>query len=865
MYEIRKIKNIISRIIFSGMILSVLIIGTICLINAIKWIDKPFPGFLLNQRVVVAPIGQYHWSGTQAGLRYPDKIVKADDTIISSVRDLDEIVQNSRIGEPIRYSVNRGGRIIELTIPTMRFSKIDLLMIFGLEFLIGIIYLLIGAVVYVLKPDKIASWVFLLLTFFLSTDYILGFDTVATHYGFVRLYIFVTTFLPAAGFHLSLVFPEQKRFIQRHPYLQLAPYIVSTLLIVPLELSYPGPSFGSIFRLVTIYRPISVIALLFSIFMSYFKSNSVIAKQRAKMVLLGTALAFPIPALGTFWAFSGRTLWGIPILNNVLAVSLFFFPASIAYAIVKHNLFDVDVYIKRTVGYVIMTALVGIIYFLIQTITSTIILSPIFGEKTEKVYPILFALLVVFLFNPVNRKVQGAVDKIFYRKRYDYKETIINISNTLVSILNLNEIIKHVIYDVRNKMFIDTAGVILLDRQKMACQTFFVGDNPDDLKGRMRDISFSYDDPLITLFSTEKKLITKYDIAEDLRFINIKESCEKRFSEISATIALPLIYSDEIIGILFLGNKKSGYFYTREDIDLFTTLANQMAIAIVNALAYQQIEELNVNLEAKVQERTAKLEELNKKLREFDRLKSMFLSLASHELRTPLTSIKGFVENMLDGLTGELNNKQEGYLKRINSNIDRLTRMINDLLDLSRIESGKIQLFPVELSLSKVAKEVMEHLRPLVAEKNLAIEIIAPDQTLRAWADHDKLNQIMTNLLDNAIKFTHVGRKIIINIGCEGVDWTLVSIKDTGEGIPREDLSKIFDPFYQVKRQAEAKVEGSGLGLAITKSLVELHGGEIWVKSEIGKGSIFSFTLPRNQQSYRRGPFDTSEANPGSR
>lgn len=249
------------------------------------------------------------------------------------------------------------------------------------------------------------------------------------------------------------------------------------------------------------------------------------------------------------------------------------------------------------------------------------------------------------------------------------------------------------------------------------------------------------------------------------------------------------------------------------------------------------------------------IEDSNKRLKELDRSKSMFLSFVSHELRTPLTSIKGFAENMLDGITGELNIKQKDYLERIKSNTDRLTRMVNDLLNLSRIESGKTELSLVELSPSLVATDIVEHLRPLVAEKNLVIEIITTDPTLKAWVDHDKLSQIMTNLLDNAIKFTPAGGKIIIDIGCEGMEWALVSIKDTGKGIPQEDLSKIFDPFYQVKGLREAKVEGSGLGLTITKTLVELHGGKIWVKSETGKGSIFSFALPKNKQSYKMGSF----------
>jgi class 3 adenylate cyclase len=275
-----------------------------------------------------------------------------------------------------------------------------------------------------------------------------------------------------------------------------------------------------------------------------------------------------------------------PVFNLPFYV---FLPLSIGYAIVKHNLFDVDVYIKRAAGYGIMTAIVGMVFFSMQTFLSTLVLGPIFGENAEKVYPILFALLVVFLFNPVNRRVQESVDKLFYRKKFDYKDTVISVSNALTSVLNLNEIIKKIIHTVRKEMFIDTAGVILLEPQKEACQTLFISDKTDDADQDKKDICITYDEPLLALLSREKKLITKYDVAEDPRYTNVREPCGQRFTEMGASVAMPLIYQDNVTGVLALGYKKSGHFYTREDIHLLETLANQGAIAIENAKLAEQM------------------------------------------------------------------------------------------------------------------------------------------------------------------------------------------------------------------------------------------------------------------------------------
>ena len=233
-----------------------------------------------------------------------------------------------------------------------------------------------------------------------------------------------------------------------------------------------------------------------------------------------------------------------------------------------------------------------------------------------------------------------------------------------------------------------------------------------------------------------------------------------------------------------------------------------------------------------------------KRLKELDKMKSDFVSNVSHELRTPLTSIKGSVDNMLDGLTGPVNEKQVRYLARIKSNTDRLSRLINDLLDLSRIEAGRIDLQPANLPLATLAGEVAEHLRPLAAEKLIQVEVASPDPGVTAWADRDKVTQVLMNLMSNAIKFTPSHGKVVITVQRNGEGWAEVSVRDTGPGIRPDEAGKIFDKFYQVAQAASQKSKGTGLGLAISKSLVEMHGGTIRVESEPERGSTFSFTLP---------------------
>jgi signal transduction histidine kinase len=277
---------------------------------------------------------------------------------------------------------------------------------------------------------------------------------------------------------------------------------------------------------------------------------------------------------------------------------------------------------------------------------------------------------------------------------------------------------------------------------------------------------------------------------------------------------------------------------TGDEIEVLAEEFNKMTAAL---------QEAYTGMERKVAERTQELVIANQRLQEIDRMKSAFVSNVSHELRTPLTSIKGSVDNMLDGLTGQLNERQFRYLTRIKSNTDRLARLINDLLDLSIIEAGRIELKPTSLPLATLIREVAETLRPVAEEKLISLNIDSSDVTVTAWADRDKVSQVLTNLISNAVKFTPSHGRVNVAIQQNGDEWVQVSVADTGSGIPPEEANRIFDEFYQITQPGKEKIKGTGLGLAISRSLVEMHGGKIWVRSEMDKGSTFFFTLPAKQ------------------
>jgi signal transduction histidine kinase len=274
---------------------------------------------------------------------------------------------------------------------------------------------------------------------------------------------------------------------------------------------------------------------------------------------------------------------------------------------------------------------------------------------------------------------------------------------------------------------------------------------------------------------------------------------------------------------------------TGDEIEVLAEEFNRMA---------ENVREAYSGLEQRVKGRTHELAIANERLKELDRLKSDFVSNVSHELRTPLTAIKGAVDLVLREVAGPLTEKQTHYLIRVRSNTQHLAGLINDLLDLSKIESGKIEMKSSRVSVGGLVHEVVETLRPVAAEKGIALDATTPEPSIMVWADRDKINQVLMNLIGNAIKFTPAHGTVTVSASRNGNDDVQVSVADTGPGIALNEKEKIFDKFYQVAEVDGVKPKGTGLGLAICKALVELHRGRIWVESERSRGSTFSFTLP---------------------
>jgi len=319
------------------------------------------------------------------------------------------------------------------------------------------------------------------------------------------------------------------------------------------------------------------------------------------------------------------------------------------------------------------------------------------------------------------------------------------------------------------------------------------------------------------------------DVSQDPHYV--RKADEKTKSE----LAVPIVSGQKVIGVLDIQSDELDAF-DEIDVAAMESLSTQIASAIENARLFEEVEIARSEL----QQRAEALEEANVRLQELDRLKSQFLTNMSHELRTPLNSIIGFSEVLMDGLVGEITPEQAECVRDIHHSGEHLLTLINDILDISKIEAGHMELEPTTFDVAALLAEVQATVRPMIEKKSQVLTIEQAEDLPPLTADRFRVKQTLLNLLSNAHKFTPAQGRITITCRLADPVTMLFSVADPGIGIKPQDQEIIFEEFRQVAREAT----GTGLGLAISKRLVEMHGGRIWVESEYGHGATFSFLLP---------------------
>ncbi len=659
------------------------------------------------------------------------------------------------------------------------------------------------------------------------------------------------SFLPCLFFSCFAVFPSTKKFAKNNlfKYLVYAPGIV---LFVIMLISYlSGNKYSRSFFLINI-KPVLITNFIFLFSYSiagqlcllhtwrYGERDGATYTQRkqAKWIFLGISIGLvPLSALHTVPFALG---FDLPVnIGGYSAYTLVAIMICYVIGIIRHRLMAIDLAINRSSVYAIVSSIILASYLLISKFFGNVILD-ISGKK-EIALDLISILIVAMLFAPLKQRVQEIIDKHFDQERYAYHMILESLGEALSSILSLKELADVVTGELNKALKPEFIALLLKNRSDYEI---------NKSTGNMGELTKTLGNLDLNATGDNPEVIAKKHLV------------------------IPLSSKREKIGIILLGGKVSGREYNREDISLMKTLSHEIAIAVENASIYETLRERLNSMEeayARLKESLKILDEDtivldepkllgldliselgiiadalvggSEKLREMDELKSQILADVSHGLRTPLTSIKGYAKNLLDGIVGELNENQMHNIERIYQNCDWLLWLINNLLNLTRIEAGKMDFTPSEVRVSSIINDIVSEFAPVAKKEEIMLMVDCPsDMTITA--DGDNLKLVISNLIHNAIKFTDKDGKVYVRAYDDG-NCIQISVKDTGIGISPDGIERIFQRYVQLQHSSG----GIGIGLAIVKSIVEIHGGTISVESEPGTGSYFIISLPKSLSS----------------
>ncbi|MFH1380306.1 MAG: ATP-binding protein [bacterium] len=566
----------------------------------------------------------------------------------------------------------------------------------------------------------------------------------------------------------------------------------------------PGP----VFHMFTVYA-VGICVYMLSIISFHIIHPGSMHKREVYLVGIAAAGAY---ALGFLYISEWMDKeWFISSSQGIIPLFLFF-----AYVSLFKRSITLGNIIRRIFIALTATAALTGILFLFILILESILNKPL---DYRLLYPIVMgSFVIVVVYTTLFEFITVGITKIFFRKRFEGEKVSKDLSRHILQILKSDEIFKYIL---------STAG-FLLNTRKLAIfakdaytnkyviyETIGIGTE------ELSDVSFTDKSLFVKYMLGVRKGVTWETIISDYRKIKIREEIEP-LSQEGFVYYVPFISKEKVLAILVVGEKKNGSIYTEEDREILSGLIANGTMAIENI----------------------QLIELNEKLKELDEMKRDFISNVTHELKSPLTAIQSCVEFLLKKRGGDLTRFQMDYLVMVQNNTARLTRFITQLLDVSRIEAARLDLYKEETGLQNLAQEIALLFGPYADEKGIKIRVSAQPDIMEILVDQDKIKQVFTNLISNALKFTDQG-EILVKIG-DKPDCLEIQVCDTGVGIPEESVARLFDKFYQVKETHKMKkYGGTGLGLAIVKGIIDAHGGRIWVESELGKGTTFSFTLPK--------------------
>lgn len=691
---------------------------------------------------------------------------------------------------------------------------------------------ILGLSIYLNNPrnatNKLFSVLIFILTVYLAINTQLSlFEDISMKLLLSRVIISLGALINLLVFLFLTTFPKEHITVQKRFLLALYGITVGLFVAGFTPLIFTGievqnnvvvPTPGILMPVFLLHTLGLIVAGIVAIGLRYRKSRG-LERSRIRYVLLSFVILFTLIIVLNFIV---TVFFKIGNFVPLLPLYILVFNAIVSYAIIKHRLMDIRVLVARAVVYALLLLFVAVIYaatvYALGQLFFTLKLT-----NTEIAILIMLSVIIAITFHPVQRLLEKHTSGVLFKNRYDTEKLLSRLSKIMASTFRLQDLTHDILQQIRHEIKITKIAFILLEKDTIA-----------DVKSEGFTTPPTLDEDEIKRLVTTRETI----IFDELDEGELKQILRK----LGFSVVVHLRTEGSQVGILVLGAKESGDIYSDQDLDFLEIIAPEMAVAIQNAKSTEEIRRFNSTLRDEIIRATSDLRSANDKLQELDKLKDEFVSLASHELRTPMTAIKGSISTIIEGYAGDISQEAREFLMSAYNENDRLIRLVNNLLNISRIEAGRFIFNLQKVSIDIVIEEVVKNLQMAAREKNFYLKFERLSELAAVNADEDKVKEVLINLIGNAIKFTHEGG-ITVSAKREG-NYIITSVSDTGHGISKEDQEILFQKFSRVQKEYSKQAGGTGLGLYISKQIIEGHKGKIWLESEVGKGSTFYFSLP---------------------
>jgi signal transduction histidine kinase len=766
--------------------------------SSLGTIGRTFPGFVVWENLVVVALGRASWTGMEAHVPYRAVVTSVDGQKVTTRDELLARVAASPPQTVHAYDFATRDGTERRDVASMRFGRGDWIATMGVYAWNGIAFLLTGLAVFYLKPELPQSRAVLAFGLVWGLTLVLAIDLFTTG-RWSHLYFVVEALSPAAGLHLALAFPEP-----RARWRGVLPALYGVALAVGLAQSWAfDHSTALLLRLnagVYLALGAAAVAALATVTLGAFGHGTPLVRRRARVVLAGSVVAFVVPSVPMLAFF----LFGQPVSFSLLALTGFVYPLSIGYAVARHDLFEADRFVKLSIVYAALTALVSLANA--GTVLAADRLALGFAVHDNPLFPVAFVLVALVTIAPLRDRVQRAVDRLFYRGRVDYKATVARVSERMTALLEPAGIVQHVVTTLHEVLGVDHVAV-----WERVDETFV-----------RRGVGLREEMPArqsaVAVFEGLGRVLSRDEVEESPRLRPQRAELRALFERLGAVLLVPLMHQGRAIGLLAVGPKASGSPLSADDLDVLLTLANETAVALRTARS------------------VAQLQAAREQLREAEHLASIgeLSAAVAHGIRNPLAGIR---------LAAQLGREQVGENAHVRESlddvlgaVDRLEAQVRGILDFARPFEPRLERVEVAPFLEDFRTQIL----PQCQDRRVRVAVHVPPGTRAMRADAIHLRQVLHELVRNALEAMPEGGTLTFAAADAGGDEPRVRLEtsDTGPGVPPAQKERIFRLF------ATTKSGGTGVGLAVARKIVERHGGRLTLASEAPEPARFVIELP---------------------